>query len=194
MLAEVAWYSRRPLLFLMLSGVLERFPRLKVVLTEQGCAWLPPLLAQLDGILAGIRANGAIGELRFKPEHVLPKSATEYFQQNIWLGVSFPKIADVAAAREKLGIDKIMWGSDYPHDEGTYPYTTLSLRQIFHDWPQGDLRRVLAGNAAALYGFDLGALAEPASRLGPTVAEVARPLTELPENPNEALLANVAAA
>jgi predicted TIM-barrel fold metal-dependent hydrolase len=190
MLSEVSWYSRRPLLFLMLSGVFERFPRLKLVLTEQGCAWLPPLLAQLDDILAGIRDNGAIGELRFKPEHILPKSATEYFRQNVWLGISFPRTGDVQAARDTLGIDKVMWGSDYPHDEGTYPYTTLSLRQIFHDWPEADLRKVLAGNAAAIYRFDLAALAEPASRLGPAVAEVAAPLTELPEHPNEALLAN----
>jgi predicted TIM-barrel fold metal-dependent hydrolase len=194
MLAELASYSRRPLLFLMLSGVFERFGRLKFVMTEQGCAWLPPLLKQLDGILASVRDRGAVGELRFKPEHILPRSATEYFRQNVWLGVSFPRIADVAAAREKLGIDKIMWGSDYPHDEGTYPYTTLSLRQIFHDWPEADLRRVLAGNTAALYGFDLDALAEPASRLGPTVSEVSQPLTELPEHPNEALLNNARAA
>jgi predicted TIM-barrel fold metal-dependent hydrolase len=194
MLAEVAQYSRRPLLFLMLSGVFERFPRLKFVMTEQGCAWLPPLLAQLDGTLASIRKNGAVGELRFKPEHILPKSATDYFRQNVWLGISFPKIADVAAARKTLGLDKVMWGSDFPHDEGTYPFTTLSLRQIFHDWPEEDLRKVLAGNAAAMYGFDLEALAGPASRLGPTVAEVSQPLAELPENPNEALLANAIAA
>ena len=185
-LAEVAQYSRRPLLFLMLSGVFERFGKLKFVMTEQGCAWLPPLRHQLDSTLASIRKNGAVGELRFRPEHILPKSATDYFRQNVWLGVSFPKIADVAAARKTLGVDKFMWGSDYPHDEGTYPYTTLSLRQILHDWPEEDLRKVLAGNAAAMYRFDLQALAGPASRLGPTVAEVSQPLTDLPENPNEA--------
>src|SRR5258708_871001 len=194
MLAEVAQYSRRPLLFLMLSGVFERFPKLRFVMTEQGCALPPPPRGQLRGTLASIRNNGAVGALRFKPEHILPKSATEYFRQNVWLGVSFPKIADVVAARDKLGVDKFMWGSDFPHDEGTYPYTTLSLRQIFHDWPEEDLRKVLAGNAAAMYRFDLEALAGPASRLGPTVAEVFRPLTDLPENPNEALLANATAA
>ena len=53
---------------------------------------------------------------------------------------------------------------------------------------------MLGGNAAAMYGFDLEALAGPASRLGPTVAEVSQPLAELPENPNEALLANAIAA
>ena len=193
MLTEISHYSRRPLFFMLLSGVFERFPRLKFVMTEQGCAWLPPMLAQWDGMLASIRDNGAIGELPFKTEHLLPRSATEYFRQNVWLGVSFPHTADVIAARDILGIDKFMWGSDYPHDEGTYPYTALSLRQLFSEWPEAELRKVLSDNAAAMYGFDLGALAAPASRLGPTVAEIREPLTELPEHPNEALLANVSA-
>ena len=193
MLAEVAQYSRRPLLFMLLSGVFERFPKLKFVMTEQGCSWLPPLLRQLDGQLEAIRSKGAIGELRFKPEHILPRSATEYFQQNVWMGVSFPSRSDITAARE-LGIDKFMWGSDFPHDEGTHPYTREHLRQLFHDWSEADLRKVLAENAAAVYDFDLAALAPIAAKLGPTVAELARPLTELPAEPNEALLRNAAAA
>ncbi len=192
MLAEVEHYHKRPLLFLLLSGVFERFPRLKFVMTEAGCAWLPPLLARLDDTLQQVRDTGRMGELRFKPEQTLPRSATDYFQQNVWLGVSFPKIADAEAARTTLGIDRFMWGSDYPHDEGTYPYSKLALRQVFHEWPEPAMRKVLAQNAAALYGFDLAKLAGPASRFGPLVSETAQPLTELPENPNEALLENVA--
>jgi predicted TIM-barrel fold metal-dependent hydrolase len=51
MLAEIEHYHKRPLFFLLLSGVFERFPRLKFVLTEEGCAWVPPLLDRLDGTL-----------------------------------------------------------------------------------------------------------------------------------------------
>ncbi len=193
MLSEVSHYSRRPLLFLLLSGVFERFPKLKFVMTEQGCTWMPPLLKQLDGVLAGVRDKGAIGELRFKPEHVLPHSATEYFQQNVWMGVSFPQRSDIAAARE-LGIEKFMWGSDFPHDEGTHPYTREHLRQLFSDWSEADLRKVLADNAADVYGFDLAALAPLAEQFGPTVDELTKPLTEMPAEPNEALLRNVPAA
>jgi predicted TIM-barrel fold metal-dependent hydrolase len=190
MLAEIPTYSRRPLIFLLLSGVFERVPRLRFVMTEQGCSWLPPLLHQLDGILESVRSKGAIGELRFKPEHVLPRSATEYAEQNLWLGVSFPQRADVEAARSTLGIDRFMWGSDYPHDEGTYPFTTEALRQLFHDWPEADLRRILAVNAAELYGFDLAAMDAAAALVGPKVSEVAQPLDQLPDGANEALLRN----
>ena len=160
MLAEIPMYSRRPLLFLMLSGVFERFPRLRFVMTEQGCSWLPGMLQQLDMILENVRENQAVGELRFKPEHILPKSATEYVEQNVWFGISFPQRADVEVARSGIvSLDKFMWGSDYPHDEGTYPYTREALRQVFSDWPEEDLRKILGENAAELYDFDLDALA-----------------------------------
>jgi predicted TIM-barrel fold metal-dependent hydrolase len=190
MIAEIPMYSRRPLLFMVLSGVFERFPNLKFVITEQGCSWLPGVLSQLDMILKNVRDKGAIGELRFKPEHVLPKTATEYVQQNVWFGVSFPAAADIRVARDVLGLDRVMWGSDFPHDEGTYPFTREALRQVFSDWTEADLRKVLGENVAALYDFDLDALAPLAAQFGPTVDEIAQPLTELPDEPNEALLRN----
>ena len=105
-----------------------------------------------------MKKHGAIGELRFKPEHILPKSATEYFQQNVWLGVSFPGPADARAAKETVGLDKFMWGSDYPHDEGTYPFSREALRQVFSDWSPADMQRILTDNVAKLYDFDVAAL------------------------------------
>jgi predicted TIM-barrel fold metal-dependent hydrolase len=193
MIAEVQTYSQRPLLFMILSGVFERFPRLRFVMTEQGCSWVPPLLKHLDGILKSVRDRGAIGELRFTPEQTLPRSATEYFHQNVWIGASFPQRSDVAAARSTIGIDRFMWGSDYPHDEGTYPYSTLALRQVFSDWDESELRKVLGTNAAELYDFDLQALDAAAAQVGPRVEEVAQPLLDLPAEPNEALLRNARA-
>ncbi|HZP29850.1 MAG TPA: amidohydrolase family protein [Acidimicrobiia bacterium] len=87
-----------------------------------------------------------------------------------------------------MGDDRFMWGSDYPHDEGTGPFTREHLRQIFHDVAPAELHGILAGNAAKLYEFDLAALAPIAEKYGPTVAEIAQPLEELPENPNMALV------
>jgi len=184
---EVGFYSQRPFVHLLLSGVFERFPRLKFVITEQGVDWMPGLLGRLDATLAKIRDTGATGEIRYGREHVLPRSATEYFRQNVWLGVSQPGPGD-AAARKVLGVDRYMWGSDYPHDEGTFPYTREHLRQIFHDATEVELRAILAGNAARLYGFDLDRLAPLGAEFGPTVSEIREPLEKLPDEPNEALL------
>jgi hypothetical protein len=103
------------------------------------------------------------------------------------VGSSVPGPADWKAS-EVIGLDRFMWGSDYPHDEGTPPYTREHLRQIFHDVPEATMRKVLAENAARLYGFDLDALAPLAEQYGPTVEELRQPLTELPENPNSALI------
>ena len=83
-----------------------------------------------------------------------------------------------------------MWGSDYPHDEGTAPFTREHLRQVMHDLPEADKRAILGENAAKLYGFDLDALAPLAAEHGPTVEELSQPLTELPEKPNSALRRN----
>src|SRR5918995_774116 len=187
---EAPFYSQRPLVQFILSGIFERFPRLRFVVTESGCAWVPGLLERLDKVLARIRDTGATGEIRYGSEHVLDKSATEYFHQNVWMGVSHPGPAD-AEARHVIGLDKFMWGSDYPHDEGTYPFTREHLRALFHDTDPAELRRLLAGNVAELYGFDVDALAPLAAKFGPTVDEIATPLTELPDEPNEALLNSV---
>ena len=48
-----------------------------------------------------------------------------------------------------------MWGIDYPHNEGTSPYSRASLRRTFHDWTPEDLRQIFSGTAAEVYGFDL---------------------------------------
>ena len=177
---EVLFYSQRPFVQMVMSGVFERFPRLKFVMTEAGCAWVPPLLERLDETIRGIRATGATGEIRYSDEHVLPRDATEYFHQNCWMGVSQPREAD-AAARHQIGIDRFMWGSDYPHDEGTYPYTREHLRARFAGVPEDEMRKILAGNAARLYDFDLDKLAPLAEKIGPTVDEVNTPIDAIPD-------------
>lgn len=183
---EVGFYSQRPLVQFILSGVFDRFPNLKFAMTETGCFWVPPLLKNLDTLLAQIRKTGRTGELAYDTSTVPQLSATEYFQRNVWMGVSQPGITDVEA-RRTLGANRFMWGSDYPHNEGTGPFTREHLRQVTQNVPEAELREMLAGNAAKLYDFDLDALAPLADKYGPTVEEIAEPLTELPEGANEAL-------
>ena len=74
-----------------------------------------------------------------------------------------------------------MWASDYPHHEGTWPYTRESLRWAFEDCPEEDIAKILGGNAGELFGFDMTALRAEASTWGPTVDEVKVPLAGRPE-------------
>jgi predicted TIM-barrel fold metal-dependent hydrolase len=166
--------------------VFERFPGLRFVMTEAGCSWVPPLLKQLDEIMAGIRDTGATGEIRYREDQVVPRSATDYFRQNVWMGVSFARAADVAA-RDVIGVDRFMWGSDYPHDEGSYPHSREHLRARFAGIDPAEVRMMLSENAAQLYGFDLAALAPLAAKVGPTVAEIATPIDGVPQKTLERL-------
>jgi predicted TIM-barrel fold metal-dependent hydrolase len=191
MVAELPFYGNRNLVHMLLSGVFERFPRLKFVITESGLSQFGPMLKHLDGIVASVR-KGSIGELKYAEGTSLPLSASEYFERNVWVGASFPAKADIAA-RDLLGPDRLMWGSDYPHDEGTAPFTREHLRQVMHDLSVSDKRAILGENAAKLYGFDLDALAPLAAQHGPTVEELTIPLDDLPDGANSALRRNAGA-
>jgi hypothetical protein len=131
--------------------------------------------------------TGATGEMRFDGEMVPPESATTYFKRNCYIGMSQPGPKDIEAALDVVGIDRVMWGSDYPHEEGTGPFTREHLRQVMGHLPPEQIQQMVAGTAAHVYGFDLDALRPAADRFGPTVAEIAEPLTELPSGANEAL-------
>jgi predicted TIM-barrel fold metal-dependent hydrolase len=176
---EVVFYTQRPFVQLMFSGVFERFPKLKFVMTEAGCSWVPPMLSQLDYATENVR-KGATGEIRYSKDQALTKNATDYFHQNVWMGVSQPREQDVEA-RAILGEDRFMWGSDYPHDEGTHPYTREHLRARFGHLAPVELRKLLSENAAKLYDFDLDALRPLADQVGPTVGEIATPIEDVPE-------------
>jgi predicted TIM-barrel fold metal-dependent hydrolase len=178
-LAETTFFSRRALSHVILGGVFERFPRLRFVLTEQGCSWIPSVLHQLDGFHAEMVRTGRVGELKYEPEDLLPARPSEYFARCCWVGVSFPSPGE-AAARHQIGLDKFMWGSDYPHYEGSYPYTREALRRSFAGVDETELRRLFAGNAATVYGFDLEELAPLAAAAGPTPDEIAVPLDAIP--------------
>jgi predicted TIM-barrel fold metal-dependent hydrolase len=179
-IAETAFFSRRPLTQMLVGGVFERFPELRFVLTEQGASWIKPLLDQLDSYLGQMKSVGRIGELKYDPDRVLPLKPSEYFRRNCWVGVSFPS-PNEAAARQDIGVDRFMWGSDYPHDESTYPHTREGLRRAFAGTSKGELQRILGGNAAAVYGFDLKRLLPLAERVGPTFEELSQPFEGVPE-------------
>lgn len=170
---ETSFFANRTMWHLILGGVFDRFPRLRVVMTEQGTSWVPGTLARMDAVWENMR-GGRIGELNIPDGAVTKREPSGYFHDNVWLGASFPTATD-AAGFAQIGIDKIMWGSDYPHHEGTYPHTQESLRNAFSAWAPADLRKVLSENAATVYGFDLAQLAKQAAIVGPTVDEIAGP-------------------
>jgi predicted TIM-barrel fold metal-dependent hydrolase len=72
-----------------------------------------------------------------------------------------------AEARHEIGLANIMWGSDYPHPEGTWPITREQMLETFAGLPGEDVAAMLGGNAARVYGFDAEKLAPLVARIGP---------------------------
>ena len=182
---EAGFWGNRALWHLTLSGVFERFPGLQVVFTEQGTGWVPDVLHRMDTLHADMKRNGRIGELGFDPELVLPHKPSEYFRRNAYVGAAFPAPSDADVMRT-IGLDRVLWGSDYPHVEATSPHSRESLRRTFAGWSSDELQTVLCDNAVKVYGFDRAVLQPLADEFGPTVAELCEPLVVVPDNQSPA--------
>ena len=123
MLVELPWFSHRSAWHLILAGVLERHPGLHVVLTEQGLGWLPRGLETLDWFYGRMIMGGAAESSFFgAAAQGMSMTPSEYFARNFSVGASFLRASE-SAVRHEVGVERIMWGSDYPHSEGSYPYS-----------------------------------------------------------------------
>ncbi len=175
---EMPFFIQRGFCQLILGGVFERFPKLRFIVTESGCAWAPGLLRRLDALHVGMKM-GMMGEVDYSKSKTLSEPPSFYARRNCWYGASFPSPQDVKG-REFVGVDRILWGNDYPHFEGCYPYSRENLCLAFSDVDPTEVRMMLGENAAALYGFDLESLRPAAEKLGITPEMVSVPLDEIP--------------
>ena len=151
---------RRPMWQLMLGGVFDRHPNLKLLLTEVRADWIPATLRYLDAIYEKNRSD-------------LPAKRTpsEYWHSNCMAGASFIHKAEVEM-RHEIGVETIAFGRDYPHPEGTWPNTKDYLHDAFANVPDNEVRLMLGENAIRFLGLDRARLADIASRIGPTVEEI----------------------
>jgi len=137
--------------------------------------FLDPTLTYSAGIFE--RPEGTMEEAsQAKYERICRKLSlrpTEYFRRQCHLGASFLP-AHEAVDRHRIGVDKLLWGSDYPHLEGTWPNTMDALRATFGDMPEDETRRILGTNALGVYGFDADKLEAVAAKIGPRLGDVRR--------------------
>ena len=174
-------------------GVFERFPRLKFVMTELGCAWVPPLLKQLDRDRSRNVRKGAIGELRYTDEHVLPAVGDRVLPAEL-----LDRREPARPGRRRGAHDDrrrpVHVGQRLPARRGHVPVHAASTCARCSTTPTPtSSQQILAGNAAeALRLRPRRAARRSPTQYGPTVDEIAQPLTELPENPNKALLRGAA--
>jgi predicted TIM-barrel fold metal-dependent hydrolase len=126
--------------FWILPGVLARFPELKVVLVEPSLGWVPFYLDQLDKMASGPYDFPALDD---KP--------SSYFHRQMYL--TFVSDQRGLEHRQELGVDRIMWSTDFPHPATTWPNSQSIVEKDFEGIPETERDLMVAGNASRLYGL-----------------------------------------
>ncbi len=167
---EHAFFSGRSLWQMIVGGVFDRFPRLRMVFIETTVHWIGPALQSFDS-----RVRAGDDWMQFaaylQREAQFSRLPSEYWQSNCYAGIS--PFSPLQVPVEKLGsryelkpgefairCANSMFGVDYPHFESIYPATgeQAALLASEPSITESDLQRILFGNAAEVYGFDMGAL------------------------------------
>ena len=134
--------GQHPVSQLISSGACDRHPNLKFVIVECGAGWLAWLLYVLD-------EQAEKKHMWIRPPLSLKPS--EFFARQ-----GFITFTDDPIALQNIpftGANCLLWGSDYPHDEGSFPYSQAVIERTFAGLSEADKRKIVWDNAARLYGF-----------------------------------------
>jgi predicted TIM-barrel fold metal-dependent hydrolase len=108
-------------------------------------AWVPYFLRMLDYVYIERQQQATY---RFKNQ-MLP---SDFFHSNVYLGFQEDDLG--IRWRELIGVDQLMWGSDYPHAESTWPKSREILERILAGVPEAEKAKIAGGNVARLYHFN----------------------------------------
>ena len=127
---------------LIWGAVPQRYPQLRFVVVEGGIGWVASLLGFMDHWW---------NDHRHWMEPKLDEAPSTYFKRQFW--ATFEDDRAGILTRELVGVDRLMWGSDYPHTEGTFPYSQEQIMRDFMGVPEAEVYQMVTGNAARLYGL-----------------------------------------
>ncbi|MFQ5668113.1 MAG: amidohydrolase family protein [Candidatus Binatia bacterium] len=125
---------------LIVTGVMERHPDLHFAFLEAGGGWGPYWLWRLDEQVRGFGRYAS--EMKLMP--------SEYFQRQCWIAFEADEDA-MPALLPFLGEARVVWGSDYPHHDATFPGAVKKLETLIRPLPAAARDRILHANACALY-------------------------------------------
>lgn len=141
-LCTIAVSAQRTLVDLVYAGVFARHPRLMVLSVEHGAGWVPYLMQSMDHAFHGIAAGNLDQGMK----------ASDYFRRNIRL--TFMRDDLAIQHRHEIGLDLLLWSTDYPHRESTFPRSREVLERMTAGIPAAERDRIAYGNTAALYGIN----------------------------------------
>ena len=140
------FYPAASLCDMIFSGVFERYPGLKMAVVEFELSWVPYLVSSMDYTYVERNEEASY---RFK-NNLRP---SDFFHSNVYL--SFQEDDVGIRLRDIIGVDSMMWGSDYPHSESTFPKSMEILDRILDGVPQDERDKIVGTNVARLYNFDM---------------------------------------
>ena len=137
---ETFFPPQRLIAHLVASGVLDAHPRMHVIVVEGGASWLPALMERMD---EGYTQHGmwARPKLSALPSEIIRRQVHATFQHDRAL----------LSTIDVTGVESLLWGSDYPHFEGTWPNTQHELDVIFDGSEPGLRQAITGGNFAKLF-------------------------------------------
>jgi predicted TIM-barrel fold metal-dependent hydrolase len=147
LLANADHWVRVSLGHLIFTGVFERYPRLCVGSVEHELSWVPHFLERIDYTYTQRARRDWWYRLK---SDLLP---SDFFHRNVFL--SFQEDHFGIRDRAFIGVDALMWGSDYPHTETTFPRSRQILERILEGVPEDERQKITRTNVARLYQFDL---------------------------------------
>ena len=124
------------------SGVLDRWPDLRIVLVEAGVGWIPYFLERLDTMVDN---HGWASY----PEHALAERPSFYWYRN--MAATFEQDTTGMRLLDLLGVENLMWATDYPHPDSTWPRSRQVLEEHFRDLPRDDVELIASGNVTRIY-------------------------------------------
>ena len=145
---NVDHWVRMSLAHMIYSGVFERHPKLQVGSIEMELSWVPHFLDRLDYTYTQRPPGEVYGWHRYK-EDMLP---SDYFHRNVF--VAFQEDGLGIRDREIIGVDNLLWGSDYPHFESTFPRSQEIIEEILAECTEEEKAKIVGGNAARIYQLD----------------------------------------
>lgn len=143
----VSGYVQTTLADLIFAGVFDRHPGLRVGTIEHELGWIPHFLDRLDYTYTQRQDNAGYYRLQ---NFALP---SDVFRHSVFC--SFQDDALGIQERETIGLDGLMFGSDYPHSESTFPKSEEIMTDRLTDVPEAERQEILVGNVARIYGFDV---------------------------------------
>jgi predicted TIM-barrel fold metal-dependent hydrolase len=133
-----------PVSLLIFSGVLERHPNLQFAVAESGIGWIPFVIERMDYTFRRHRL-WMKSEVKDLPSVYFRRNFHATFQQDEETGL---------LARHIPGVETLMWASDYPHTDSTWPYSHKVIDDLFINVPEDERDFITYTNAARLYGID----------------------------------------